>query len=280
MPWAAPSPCSCSAARARSGSRSCGRCRRNGCAGWCWPVGIAARLELVGKEFAGGPAAGRAMQAGGPGLPVPAVDVVAVEIVAVDAVATDTHARIVDAVFDAGDIDVTVLAVGHLGDQLAMQAEPALAVRSAEANFVGPLSLMLHVGRRLRAQGHGVLVVLSSVAGRQARPANFVYGAGKAGLDLAALGLGDSLTASGARVVVVRPGFVRTRMTAHLPTPPLAVGPDDVARAVADGLRRRRTVVYRPARRPPPVLGADARAALGAPAAALLRPGHPPAVLR
>ncbi|MGZ4602647.1 MAG: SDR family NAD(P)-dependent oxidoreductase, partial [Kineosporiaceae bacterium] len=200
-----------------------------------------ARLELVGKEFAGRPAAGRAAPAGGPGLPVPAV-----EVVAVDAVATDTHAQIVDAVFDAGDIDVTVLAVGHLGDQVAMQAEPALAVRAAEANFVGPLSLMLHVGRRLRAQGHGVLVVLSSVAGRQARPANFVYGAGKAGLDLAALGLGDSLTASGARVVVVRPGFVRTRMTAHLPTPPLAVGPDDVARAVVDGIHRRRTVVYSP----------------------------------
>ncbi|MGZ4651178.1 MAG: SDR family NAD(P)-dependent oxidoreductase [Kineosporiaceae bacterium] len=205
-----------------------------------------ARLEPVGKEFAGGPAAGRAMQAGGPGLTVPAVEVVAVEVVAVDAVATDTHAQIVDAVFDAGDIDVTVLAVGHLGDQAVMQAEPALAVRSAEANFVGPLSLMLHVGRRLRTQGHGVLVVLSSVAGRQARPANYVYGAGKAGLDLAALGLGDSLTASGARVVVVRPGFVRTRMTAHLPTPPLAVGPDDVARAVVDGIHRRRTVVYSP----------------------------------
>ena len=105
---------------------------------------------------------------------------------------------------------------------------------------------MLHAGRRLAVQGHGVLVVLSSVAGRQARRANYVYGAAKAGLDLAALGLGDQLHGEGVQVLVVRPGFVRTRMTAGLPVPPLAVDADAVARAVVAGIRSRRTVVYVP----------------------------------
>ncbi len=169
-----------------------------------------------------------------------------VEVVELEATATGTHAQIMDAVFDQGDVDVTILAVGVLGDQAAAIADPAVAVRDVEATFVGPLSLLLSAGRRLRAQGHGALVVLSSVAGRQARSANFVYGAAKAGLDLAALGLGDELAGSGARVLVVRPGFVRTRMTAHLRTPPLAVDADTVARAVVTGLRRRGPVVYSP----------------------------------
>jgi decaprenylphospho-beta-D-erythro-pentofuranosid-2-ulose 2-reductase len=190
-----------------------------------------AALGAVGKELSAGWPVGRAPE---------------VEVVEVDAVAPATHGRLVDAVFEAGDVDVTVLAVGLLGNQAAAEADPEMALRSIDANLVGPLSLMLHVGRRLRRQGHGALVVLSSVAGRQARPANYVYGAGKAGLDLAALGLGDSLMGSGARVLVVRAGFIRTRMTAHLQPPPLATDPETVARAVVTGLRRRRALIYSP----------------------------------
>ncbi|HVN13773.1 MAG TPA: SDR family NAD(P)-dependent oxidoreductase, partial [Kineosporiaceae bacterium] len=106
------------------------------------------RLEAVGRQLTGASSAHRPQ-------PGPTV-----EVVELDAVVTDSHAEVVDAVFDAGDVDVTVVAVGALGDQAAAEADPALAVRSGETNFVGPLSLMLHVGRRLRAQGHGVLVVL------------------------------------------------------------------------------------------------------------------------
>ena len=169
-----------------------------------------------------------------------------VEVVELEATATGTHAGSWTPSSTHGDVDVTILAVGVLGDQAAAEADPAVAVRDVEATFVGPLSLLLTAGRRLGAQGHGALVVLSSVAGRQARSANFVYGAAKAGLDLAALGLGDALAGSGARVLVVRPGFVRTRMTAHLRTPPLAVDADTVARAVVAGLGRRGAVVYSP----------------------------------
>jgi decaprenylphospho-beta-D-erythro-pentofuranosid-2-ulose 2-reductase len=169
------------------------------------------------------------------------------EIALLDAVRTDTHAAVIDRLFDAGDVDLTVLAVGALGDQDAAEADPALAVELARSTYLGPLSLLLHTGRRVRAQGHGIVVVLSSIAGRQARKANYIYGSAKAGLDLAALGLADSLHGSGARVIVVRPGFVRTRMTAHLKAPALATGPADVAATVVAGLRSKRTVIYSPA---------------------------------
>ena len=171
---------------------------------------------------------------------------VGTEVVQLDATATDGHAAIVDGIFAAGDIDLTVLAVGVLGDQAVAEQDPDQAVPTLQASYLGPASLALHVGRRLRAQGHGTLVVLSSMAAVQARRSNFVYGSAKAGLDALALGLGDALAPTGVHVVVVRPGFVRTRMTSHLPAAPLATSADAVARRVVRGVARGRTVVYAP----------------------------------
>jgi decaprenylphospho-beta-D-erythro-pentofuranosid-2-ulose 2-reductase len=90
------------------------------------------------------------------------------------------------------------------------------------------------------------VVVLSSVAAVRPRRANFVYGSAKAGLDAVAQGLGAALAGSGVAVVTVRPGFVRTRMTAGLADGPFATGADEVARAVRDAVRTRPEVVWVP----------------------------------
>ncbi len=97
------------------------------------------------------------------------------------------------------------------------------------------------VAEQLRRQGHGTLVVLSSVAGVRTRASNFVYGSTKAGQDGFATGLGHSLAGTGARVMTVRPGFVRSSMTAGMDEAPFSVDPADVAAAVAAGLRRKRS---------------------------------------
>lgn len=163
-----------------------------------------------------------------------------------DAEATDQHAALIDSVFAEGDIDVVLLAFGLLGDQLQDERDPAAAVEVARVNYVGGVSVGLSVARRLDEQGHGVLVVLSSVAGERARRSNFIYGSSKAGLDTFAVGLGDMLHGRGPRVLVVRPGFVRTGMTSHLDDAPLAVDPDDVAEAIAEGIRKGKETVYVP----------------------------------
>ncbi len=163
-----------------------------------------------------------------------------------DATATDTHADVIDALF-ATDVDLVILAFGVLGDQENFEADPDAAVLAAQTNFVGAVSVGLRVGQHLREQGHGALVVLSSVAGLRARRSNFVYGSTKAGLDVFAQGLSDSLVGTGARVLVVRPGFVRTRMTEGLAEAPLAVTPEQVAKDTLKGLRRGSHTVYSPA---------------------------------
>jgi decaprenylphospho-beta-D-erythro-pentofuranosid-2-ulose 2-reductase len=146
-----------------------------------------------------------------------------------------------------GDLDVVVLAFGVLGDQESFDDDPALAADAARVNYVGGVSVGLAVASRFRAQGHGRLVVLSSVAGERVRKANFVYGSTKAGLDGFAQGLGDSLVGTGASVLVVRPGFVRSSMTDGMKEAPLATTPEAVAEAVARGLAKGRRTVWVPA---------------------------------
>jgi decaprenylphospho-beta-D-erythro-pentofuranosid-2-ulose 2-reductase len=170
-----------------------------------------------------------------------------VETVAFDADRTDDHTAIVDAAFDTGDLDVVLVAFGVLGDQAAFDADPAAAVAAARTNYVGSVSVGLAVAERLRRQGHGTIVVLSSVAGERVRKANFVYGSTKAGLDGFAQGLGDALVPYGARVLIVRPGFVTTKMTAGMKPAPMSTTADAVADAVVSALATGKEIVWVPA---------------------------------
>ncbi|HWF72488.1 MAG TPA: SDR family NAD(P)-dependent oxidoreductase [Solirubrobacteraceae bacterium] len=164
-----------------------------------------------------------------------------------DAADTAAHAGAIARVFEqAGGFDVVVLAVGVLGAQEGLDADPALATEVMDVNFLGSGSLLLHALRALRDQRHGTLVVLSSVAGERVRSSNPVYGAAKAGLDALAQGLADAAAGSGARVLVVRPGFVHTRMTEGLPRAPLATTPEAVADATVAGLAGRAHTIWVP----------------------------------
>lgn len=172
-----------------------------------------------------------------------------VDIVDFDAAAPDTHAAVIDGVFAAHpDLDVVLLAFGVLGDQAEFDRDPEAAAAAATTNYVGAVSSGLAVAGHLRRQGHGTLVVFSSVAGERVRPENFVYGSTKAGLDAFAQGLGDSLVGTGASVLVVRPGFVRTSMTTHLDDGPMATTAEAVAADVVAGLRSGAHTVWSPAK--------------------------------
>lgn len=164
-----------------------------------------------------------------------------------DAEDIDSHpAVLAEVLCEVGDLDVTVLAFGVLGDQSIDEHDAASAVSVARINYLGAVSMLTLLGDRLSEQGHGAIVVLSSVAGERVRRSNYVYGSTKAGLDTFAAGLADALHGSGSRVLVVRPGFVTTKMTEGLPAVPLSTTPTAVADTVARGLRGSATVVWVP----------------------------------
>ncbi len=163
-----------------------------------------------------------------------------------DARDTGSHAATIQAAFAEGDVDMAVVAFGVLGDAERAWQDPAHALEMAEVNFAAPVHLGVMLADRMRAQGHGQIVVLSSVAGERIRRSNFVYGSTKAGLDGFYRGLSEALRGSGVSVLVVRPGFVRSKMTQGLRAAPLAVTPEQVAAEVVEGVRTQRSVVWAP----------------------------------
>ncbi|MEV7399449.1 decaprenylphospho-beta-D-erythro-pentofuranosid-2-ulose 2-reductase [Streptomyces sp. NPDC091267] len=206
------------------------------------------------------------------GRPSPALDSAAAELrsrgayvrtVDFDALDTESHETTLGKIFTEGDIDMVLLAFGIPGDQERDEEEPLSAVRVAQTNYTGAVSAGLVCAGALQAQGHGSLVVLSSVAGERARRADFIYGSSKAGLDAFAQGLGDALHGTGVHVMVVRPGLVRPAGAAHgadtragtagaplatipFTRTPLVTTPDAVADAIVTGLRRRSETVWVP----------------------------------
>ncbi|MEP6625557.1 MAG: decaprenylphospho-beta-D-erythro-pentofuranosid-2-ulose 2-reductase [Acidimicrobiia bacterium] len=173
-----------------------------------------------------------------------ATTVESVHFDALDSVSHEGFARDVFARF--GDIDLVIVAFGVLGDQDAAELDGQEARRIVESNFVGAVTVLVPVTQELKRQGHGAIVVLSSVAGERARKSNFVYGASKAGLDAYCQGLGDSLVGTGVRLLIVRPGFVHSKMTEGLDAAPLATSPPQVAAAIVAGLGRGSEIVWVP----------------------------------
>ncbi|MBB2742789.1 UNVERIFIED_ORG: decaprenylphospho-beta-D-erythro-pentofuranosid-2-ulose 2-reductase [Microbispora rosea subsp. rosea] len=191
------------------------------------------------------------MKDGGGAAPVDDLERLGAEVHVLDfdAARPETHAALIEeAAAKVGDLDVVIPAFGVLGSQAVYDADPVVAARDVAVNFGGHVSIGLAAARRLREQGHGTLVVLSSVAGVRVRKANFVYGSAKAGLDGFAQGLADALHGSGARVVVVRPGFVIGRMTRGMTPAPMSVTAAEVADAVVESLDTRKVTVWVPAR--------------------------------
>jgi len=170
-----------------------------------------------------------------------------VQTLSYDAMEISRHQALVDAIFAGGPLDMVISAAGILVPQEEAERDVQRAAEMVETNFTGHVTSLLAVAARMRAQGHGTIVVLSSVAAVRPRKANFVYGAAKAGLDAFARGLTDSLHGTGVRVLLVRPGFVTGRMTAGMPPAPLASTPEQVGAATAAALRGRKAAVWIPA---------------------------------
>ncbi|HEY0521452.1 MAG TPA: decaprenylphospho-beta-D-erythro-pentofuranosid-2-ulose 2-reductase [Ilumatobacteraceae bacterium] len=174
-------------------------------------------------------------------------DSLAVDVVHFDGVDTERHSDLVrEIAVKYGDIDVAVVAFSLLGKGEVTSVDPIAAAEIAEVNFTGVVTSTIAVANQMRIQGHGAIVMLSSVAGERVRRANPVYGATKAGIDGFAQGLGDVLADDGVHMLIVRPGFVISQMTTGLKAAPFSTTPEKVAGATARGLQGRRRIVWVP----------------------------------
>ena len=148
---------------------------------------------------------------------------------------------------ELGQVDAVVVTAGLFATQDELEADPGLAARVTTVNFANTVVFCEEARKRLLDAGGGKLAVFSSVAGERGRKPVVIYGASKAGLSRYLEGLDHKYRSQGLEVITVKPGFVKTGMTAGLKPPPFAGEPEPVARQVLAAIDRGDPVVYAPA---------------------------------
>ena len=129
------------------------------------------------------------------------------EAIIADCVEVDPTSELSRIIQLLGGLDVVLLAYGVLGDQTQLERDPAAAAALIRTNFTSAAAWCLVVAAALERQGSGVLLVIGSVAGDRGRGSNYVYGASKAGLGVLVEGIAHRLARTGARAVLIKPGF-------------------------------------------------------------------------
>jgi short-subunit dehydrogenase len=164
-----------------------------------------------------------------------------------DANQHDQHAALLaEATETMGGLDTVLIAHGTLTDQDRAQQDVGYALAEIGTNGLSVVALLTLVANQLEQQGRGAIAVISSVAGDRGRQSNYVYGSAKALVSAFTSGLRQRLAKKGVHVVTVKPGFVDTPMTAHLPKGPLWAKPEQVAKDISGAIDKGRRIVYTP----------------------------------
>jgi len=160
---------------------------------------------------------------------------------------TAQHASLLTHAVNAlGGCDVALLAHGVLGDPAELDASFAKANAMLQTNLISPVSLCMWLADYFVSRHAGVLAVISSVAGDRGRKANTVYGASKAGLTAYLAGLRNRIDREGVTVLTIKPGPVKTPMTASMKGAEKFADPKKVAMQILDAIDKRKDVLYTP----------------------------------
>lgn len=170
-----------------------------------------------------------------------------VEIEALDLAKAAPEGLIAKWAAQLGGFDLVLLAYGTLGDQRALETDLEAAASLIDTNFRSAALWSIAFANHLEKAKAGTLAVIGSVAGDRGRQSNYLYGATKGGLAILVEGLAHRLAPSGARALLIKPGFVDTAMTAHIPRKgALWASPPKIAKIIKNAVDGRSTTIYAP----------------------------------
>jgi decaprenylphospho-beta-D-erythro-pentofuranosid-2-ulose 2-reductase len=150
---------------------------------------------------------------------------------------SQSRKTLVEELFSHGDLDLAVIAIGILKGTLD---------EIMQVNYVASVDLLSQIANRMKTQGHGKIVVISSFAQTRPRLDNYAYGSTKAGLDFFARGLSEELRGTGVSVLILRPGFVHTKMTSGMDVAPFAISPEQTGAIAAVAINGTASISYAP----------------------------------
>jgi len=145
-----------------------------------------------------------------------------------------------------GGFDAVIVTAAMFATQEALERDVELTRRLVTVNYANTVVFCEHARKRLLARGGGKLVVFSSVAGDRGRKPVAIYGSSKAGLSVYLEALDHKFHEAGLHVLCVKPGFVKTAMTAGLKPPPFAGTPEGVAKSVLGAMDSGKPMIYAP----------------------------------
>jgi decaprenylphospho-beta-D-erythro-pentofuranosid-2-ulose 2-reductase len=170
-----------------------------------------------------------------------------VETAVADLDDTDQHpALLAHAINSLTGMDIAYLAHGILGDQTEAERDFNTAAQILHTNFVAPVSLLTWLANFCVQRRAGTLAVISSVAGDRGRKSNYVYGSSKAGLSAFLGGLRNRVDREGVTVLTIKPGPVKTAMTANMPKSEKFADVDSVAESIVSAIDKRKDILYVP----------------------------------
>lgn len=143
-------------------------------------------------------------------------------------------------------IDVLFIAYGELSQNIDIFDNNDV-LKSLNTNFTSVISYINTFISLFNKQKSGTIAVIGSVAGDRGRQSNFIYGTSKGALEIYLQGLRNKLFENNVNVLLIKPGFVDTKMTSHINKNFLFVSPKFVAEKIINAINKQKDVIYVPA---------------------------------
>ncbi|PCJ20662.1 MAG: short-chain dehydrogenase [Candidatus Cloacimonadota bacterium] len=138
-----------------------------------------------------------------------------------------------------------VLMAGYLGEQNLAESDSLEAIKLMNINYTGSCLALEQAAKILKTTRNSFIIGVASVAGLRGRQSNYYYGSAKAGLISFLSGLRNKMCKHDCHVLTVLPGFVDTKMTAHLDLPKaLTASATQVAKDIKKAQKKKKNVIY------------------------------------
>lgn len=141
--------------------------------------------------------------------------------------------------------DIVISCIGYLDNQEKSENSFEESLKSIQTNFTGLVSILNIISNDFESRKFGIIVGISSVAGDRGRGSNYIYGSSKSGFTSYLSGLRNRLFNSGVKVITVKPGFIKSKMTNHLDLPKiLTATPNKISFDIIKSIKKKKNVVY------------------------------------
>lgn len=141
--------------------------------------------------------------------------------------------------------DIVISCIGYLDNQEKSENNFDESLKSIQTNFTGLVSILNILSNDFENRKSGIIVGISSVAGDRGRGSNYIYGSSKSAFTSYLSGLRNRLFKSGVKVITVKPGFIKTKMTKHLDLPEiLTASPNDISSDIIKSIKDKKNIIY------------------------------------